>query len=110
MPAPYRKLYLLYLQLMDLVLLVTALGVTIALNYSNQDYVDYGVTFVTDRVKVTNAVLIGLLLLIWHQAFNIRGLYLLTRLHLLAEEVLEIALSVFWCAIAFDFDFVVCKY
>ena len=52
MPAPYRKLYLLYLQLMDLVLLVTALGLTIALNYSNEDYVDYGITFVTDRVKV----------------------------------------------------------
>ncbi len=100
MPAPYRKLYLLYLQFMDLVLLISALGLTIALNYSKQDYIDYGITFVTDRVKVGNAVLIGLLFLIWHQAFNIRGLYLLTRLHLLAEEVIEIALSVFWCAIA----------
>ncbi len=98
MPAPYRKLYLLYLQCMDLALMVVALGLTIMLNYAEDNYRAYAITFVTDRVKVTNAVLIGLLLFVWHQAFSLRGLYLLTRLHLLGEEVRELALAVLWCA------------
>jgi exopolysaccharide biosynthesis polyprenyl glycosylphosphotransferase len=98
MPAPYRKLYLLYLQLMEVVLLVAALSLTITLNYAEDNYADYAITFVSDRIKVTNAVLIGLLLFVWHQAFNLRGLYLLTRLHLLGEEIREIALAVLWCA------------
>ena len=98
MPAPYRKLYLLYLQCMDLLLMVAALSLTIMLNYAKDNYGQYAITFVTDRVKVTNAVLIGLLLFVWHQAFSVRGLYLLTRLHLLGEEVREIGLAVLWCA------------
>ena len=98
MPAPYRKLYLLYLQCMDLLLMVAALSLTIMLNYAKDNYQAYAITFVTDRVKVTNAILIGLLLFVWHQAFNVRGLYLLTRLHILREEVRELALAVLWCA------------
>ncbi|HEX4948298.1 MAG TPA: sugar transferase [Blastocatellia bacterium] len=98
MPAPYRKLYLLYLQCMDLSLMVVALSLTIVYNYAYLNYLDYAVVFVSDRIKVTNAVLIGVLLFVWHQAFSLRGLYLLTRLHILSEEVREIALAVLWCA------------
>ncbi len=98
MPAPYRKLYVLYLQLMDLLLMMVALSSTIILNYASDDYVAYAITFSTERIKVTNALLIGLLLFIWHQAFNVRGLYLLTRLHILGEEIREIALGVLWCS------------
>ncbi len=98
MPAPYRKLYLLYLQCVDLLLMVAALSLTILLNYAKDNYQDYAITFVTDRVKVTNAVLIGVLLFVWHQAFSLRGLYVLTRLHILREEVREIGLAVLWCA------------
>jgi exopolysaccharide biosynthesis polyprenyl glycosylphosphotransferase len=83
---------------MDLALMVVALGLTIVLNYAQDHYRAYAITFVTDRVKVTNAVLIGLLLFVWHQAFSLRGLYLLTRLHLLGEEVRELALAMLWCA------------
>ena len=78
--------------------MVAALSVTILLNYAETNYRDYAITFVTDRVKVTNAVLIGVLLFVWHQAFSIRGLYLLTRLHILKEEVREIGFAVLWCA------------
>ena len=78
--------------------MVTALSLTIILNYAEDNYRDYAITFVTDRVKVTNAVLIGVLLFVWHQAFNLRGLYALTRLHILKEEVREIGFAVLWCA------------
>jgi exopolysaccharide biosynthesis polyprenyl glycosylphosphotransferase len=98
MPAPYRKLYLLYLQCVDLLLMVAALSLTIMLNYAEDNYRHYAITFVTDRVKVTNAVLIGVLLFVWHQAFSLRGLYVLTRLHILREEVREIGFAVLWCA------------
>ncbi len=98
MPAPYRKLYLLYLQCVDLLLMVAALSLTILLNYAEDNYRAYAITFVTDRVKVTNAVLIGVLLFVWHQAFSLRGLYVLTRLHILKEEVRAIAFAVLWCA------------
>ncbi|MFN7931357.1 MAG: sugar transferase [Blastocatellia bacterium] len=98
MPSPYRKLYLLYLQCMDLLLMIVALSLTLVFNYAQTDYVHYIIDFATDRIKVTNAILIGVLLFVWHQAFKIHGLYLLTRLHLLAEEVREIALAVLWGA------------
>lgn len=98
MPAPYRKLYLLYLKLMDLALLVVALSLTLTLNYAKENYVSYLIDFASDRIKVTNAILIGGLLLVWHQALNLNGLYLLTRLHLLGEEIREIALAVLWSA------------
>lgn len=78
--------------------MIAALSLTIILNYAEDNYRTYAITFVTDRVKVTNAVLIGLLLFIWHQAFSVRGLYLLTRLHILSEEIREIGLAVLWCA------------
>ncbi len=98
MPAPYRKLYVLYLKLMDLSLLVIALGITIMLNYAKGNYAAYAIEFASDRIQVTNAILIGLLLFFWHQAFNLCGLYLLTRLHILSEEVREIAIAVLWSA------------
>ena len=78
--------------------MVIALSLTILLNYAQDNYRVYAITFVTDRVKVTNAVLIGLLLFVWHQAFSLRGLYVLTRLHILKEEIREIGLAVLWCA------------
>ncbi|HZS07479.1 MAG TPA: sugar transferase [Blastocatellia bacterium] len=94
MPAPYRKLYLLYLKLMDLVLMVGAVGLTITLNYAREDYFRYALDFMSERIRISNALLVGLLVFVWHQALNLRGLYLLTRLHLLGEEVREIALAV----------------
>ena len=100
MPAPYRKFYLLYLKLMDLLLLTGALGLTITLNYARTGYVSYALSFTSERVTITNALLIGLLLGLWHQTLNVRGLYLLTRLHVVREELREMALAVFWCAVA----------
>jgi exopolysaccharide biosynthesis polyprenyl glycosylphosphotransferase len=100
MPTPYRKLYLLYLKLMDLLLMTIALGLTITLNYAQTDYVSYALGFTSERITIPNALLIGLLLIVWHQALNVRGLYLLTRLHLLGEEIREIARAVFWGALA----------
>lgn len=98
MPTPYRKLYLLYLQCMDLVLMIAALSLTLMLNYAQTDYLSYIIEFASDRIQVTNAILIGVLLLVWHQVFKVHGLYLLSRLHLLGEEIREIALSVLWGA------------
>lgn len=98
MPAPYRKLYLLYLQFMDLALMTSALSLTLMLNYAEEHYVQYIIDFASDRIKVTNAILIGVLLFVWHQSFNLHSLYLLTRLHLLGEEIREIALAVLWGA------------
>ncbi len=78
--------------------MVGALSLTIMLNYAEDNYRAYAITFVTDRVKVMNAVLIGVLLFVWHQAFSLRGLYVLTRLHILKEEMREIGQAVLWCA------------
>ena len=98
MSAPYRKLYLLYLQFMDVALMVAALSLTLMFNYAQEQYVPYIIGFATDRIKITNAILIGLLLFVWHQAFNLHGLYLFTRLHLLGEEIRELGLAILWCA------------
>ena len=100
MSAPYRKLYLLYLKFMDSLLLIGAIGLTITLSYAKAGYVEYAFDFLSERITIPNALLIGLLVFIWHQAFNLRGLYLLTRLHLLGEEIRELALAVGACAIA----------
>ncbi len=98
MPSSYRKLYLLYLQCMDLVLMVMALSLTLMLNYAQENYVGYMIDFATDRIQVMNAILIGALLLLWHQAFSLHGLYVLTRLHRLGEEMRAIARAVLWGA------------
>ncbi|MFN0122434.1 MAG: sugar transferase [Blastocatellia bacterium] len=100
MPVAYRKLYLLFLKMLDLALLTAALGLTLTLVYARTDYLGYAMEFPHSRVRVLNAVLVAGLLVVWHQVFHLRGLYQLTRLRLPGEETREIAGAVCWNAVA----------
>lgn len=97
MPSPLRQLYILYIKGVDLTLLVLALALNLLLGYSNGDYLNYGVQFATDRIKVSNAILIGVTLFCWHHILNSRGLYTLSRLHRFREEIREITAAVALC-------------
>jgi exopolysaccharide biosynthesis polyprenyl glycosylphosphotransferase len=77
------QLSLLFLKSADLMLLLGALGTTIVLNYSTESGMsmpEYSLDFLSTRVKLSNAVLFGVLLYVWHYCFRIYGLYFSSRL------------------------------
>ena len=64
-------------------LLLLSLGATIVLNYSGESglgVAQYSLDFLSTRVKLSNAVLGGVLLYVWHYSFRIYGLYFSSRL------------------------------
>jgi FlaA1/EpsC-like NDP-sugar epimerase len=87
----------------DLLLLLFALLVTEVINYAPQselNVVDYSVDFLSTRVKMSNAILGGLLLIFWHAFFNGRGLYRSHRLRGMREEFRQICQAAALCAMA----------
>jgi exopolysaccharide biosynthesis polyprenyl glycosylphosphotransferase len=103
MNASYRKAYLLLLNLSDLALLIAALGVTIVVNYApGSPAFDawFAVDFLSARIKLSNAILGGLLLVVWHVTLSSTGLYRLTRLRPRREELREIAQAVVIASLA----------
>jgi exopolysaccharide biosynthesis polyprenyl glycosylphosphotransferase len=95
-----RKIYPLLLNLSDLALLIVALGVTIVINYAPAHDVGFAVDFLSARIKLSNALLGGLLLLVWHATFSSIGLYRLTRLRPRREELREVAQAVLIASLA----------
>lgn len=100
MTASYRKIYLLLLNLGDLILLIAALGLTIVLNYAPAKNAWFAVDFLSTRIKLSNAILGGLLLVVWHLALTGSGLYRLTRLRRRCEELCKIAQAVVIASLA----------
>ncbi len=78
------QLSLIALKSADSLLLLFAFGATILLNFapeSEKSLSEYSLDFLSTRIKLSNAVLFGLLLYIWHFCFRHYGLYLSSRLN-----------------------------
>ena len=103
MTARYGQLANFFLKMTDLALMLLALAIAIVINYAPSDQLSvpaYALDFLSTRVKVGNALLGGLLLVIWYIAFELQGLYRSHRLSTFAEEIKEIAHAVFTASIA----------
>src|SRR5262245_13811655 len=83
-----------FLKLSDLALLLVSLGVTIVLRYSPAENPSFVVDYLSQRIKVTNAILGFALIIVWHSAFAAQGLYVSHRLSPLRRELKEIARAV----------------
>ncbi len=97
------QLVTLTLKTADLLLLLFALLVTEVINYAPQSELNvlgYSVDFMSNRIKLSNAILCGLLLIVWHSFFNLRGLYRSHRLRGMREEFRQICQASALSAIA----------
>lgn len=93
----YGQLANFFLKMADLGLMLLALWLAIVINYAPADQLSvpaYAVDFLSSRIKVGNALLGGLLLVIWYITFEIQGLYRSHRLSTFRDELKEIARAV----------------
>lgn len=82
------------LKLSDLSLVLISLGLTIVYRYSPAQNPTFVVDYLSERVKVANAILGFLLLLSWYAAFATQGLYISHRLSSMSQELKEITRAV----------------
>lgn len=83
-----------FLKLTDLLLVLVSLGLTIVYRYSPAQNPTFVIDYLSQRVKVANAILGFALLLSWYAAFAAQGLYVSHRLRSMAEELKEITRAV----------------
>lgn len=83
-----------FLKFSDLSLSLVALGLVIVHRYSPAENVGFLFSYLSERVKVTNALLGFLLILFWHAAFAAQKLYVSHRLRPIGEEIKEVARAV----------------
>ncbi len=69
-----------FLKLSDLSLLLVALGSAVVFRYSPADNPGFVIDYLSQRIKVTNAILGVVLIISWHAAFAAQGLYVSHRL------------------------------
>ena len=82
------------LKLSDLSLVLISLGLAIVYRYSPAHNPTFVIDYLSQRVKVANAILGFALLLSWYAAFAAQGLYVSHRLSSMAEELKEITTAV----------------
>ena len=83
-----------FLKLSDLLLTLVALALVIVHRYSPAEDLGFLFSYLSERVKVANALLGFLLILFWHAAFVGQGLYVSHRLSPITEEIKEVARAV----------------
>lgn len=91
------QLSLTFLNCMDLGLMLLALGASIVVLYAPNAQVgvaDYTQDFLISRVKLSNAVLCGFLLIVWHFCFKAYGLYQSYRLRKIEDAIGDVAKAV----------------
>src|SRR5687768_14949278 len=88
------------LKVSDLALVMLAMGLTIVFRYSPSNNVEFAVDYLSERIKVSNALLGIGLLITWHLAFAVQGLYLSHRFTTELRELKEIARGVLICSLA----------
>lgn len=101
MNNPQGQLSTLALKTADLLLLLFALLLTEIINHapdSTLGFFGYSVDFLSTRVRMSNAILCGLLLIVWHILFNVRGLYRSHRLRSLRGEFRQVTQASALCA------------
>jgi exopolysaccharide biosynthesis polyprenyl glycosylphosphotransferase len=99
----YGQLANFTLKVTDLVLMLCAFGLGIVINYAPAAPLpvpDYAVDFLSTRIKVANALLGGLLLIIWYLVFHLQGVYRSHRLSGLIEELMEVGRAIFFATVA----------
>lgn len=94
MTARHGSLSNFVLKLSDLALLLVSLGLTIVYRYSPAQNPSFVIDYLSERVKVTNAILGFLLILAWYTAFATQRLYVSHRLSRLSDELKEIGRAV----------------
>lgn len=103
MTARYGQLANFASKVTDLLLMLIALGLGIVINYAPAAPLpvpDYAVDFFSTRIKVGNALLGVLLLIIWHLAFYFQGVYRSHRLSSRLEELAEVGRAIFFASAA----------
>src|SRR6185503_2823231 len=88
------------LKLNDLTLLLLSLGLVIVFRYSPSTNPTFVVDYLSNRIKVANAILGVLVILSWYAAFAAQGLYASHRLRTRLKELLEIGRAVIICSIS----------
>ena len=88
------------LKLNDLSLLLLSLGLVIVFRYSPSANPGFVVDYLSERVKVANAMLGVLLVLSWYAALAAQGLYTSHRLGSRSREIMEIARAIAICSVA----------
>jgi exopolysaccharide biosynthesis polyprenyl glycosylphosphotransferase len=83
-----------FLKLSDLSLLLISLGLTIVHRYSPAENPSFVVDYLSDRIKVTNALLGFGLLFSWYAAFAVQDLYVSHRLRPIRLELKEVGRAV----------------
>jgi exopolysaccharide biosynthesis polyprenyl glycosylphosphotransferase len=83
-----------FLKLSDLSLLLFALALAIVYRYAPGQNPTFVVDYLSERIKVTNALLGFGLLFSWHAAFAVQGLYVSHRLRPLRLELKEVGRAV----------------
>ena len=83
-----------FLKLSDLSLLLVSLGLTIVHRYSPAENPTFVIDYLSERIKVTNALLGFGLLFSWHAAFAVQGLYVSHRLRPIRLELKEVGRAV----------------
>jgi exopolysaccharide biosynthesis polyprenyl glycosylphosphotransferase len=102
MIARYGQLGNLFLKVSDLGLMLLALSLGIIINYAPQDplpVADYAIEFFSSRIKVANALLGVVMLVIWYLLFNLQGIYRSHRLSTVLDEFREIGRAVFLASV-----------
>jgi exopolysaccharide biosynthesis polyprenyl glycosylphosphotransferase len=103
MTSRYGQLANFSLKATDLLLMLVALLAGIVINYAPFEALslsDYAVDFLSTRIKVGNALLGAVLLVIWAIVFSLQGVYRSHRLSAPREELVEIARAIFFATAA----------
>src|SRR5438034_2007028 len=97
MTSRQGQLSLAFLNCMDLGLMLLALGASIVILYSpdaHMSVTEYSEDFLVTRIKLSNAILGAILLIVWHFCFKAYGLYQSYRLRTTTDAVIDIAKAV----------------
>ena len=89
MTARHGSISEFFLKLSDFSLMLISLGLTIVYRYAPGQNPTFVVDYLSERVKVTNAILGFLLLLSWYAAFAGQGLYISHRLSSIGGELIR---------------------
>jgi exopolysaccharide biosynthesis polyprenyl glycosylphosphotransferase len=102
MTQRYGQLTNFTLKVTDLLLMLAAFVLAILINYAPAapTVPVFVIDFLQTRVKVVNAFLGGLLLVIWYLAFFLQGVYRSHRLSSFREELTEVGRAIFFSTAA----------
>lgn len=94
MTARHGQLSNFFLKVSDLSLVLVSLGIAVVYYYAPSHDPGFAIDYLSQRIKVANALLGFTLLIIWHVSFGVQGLYLSHRLSTIYEELKEVARAI----------------